>query len=465
MLKILIEKEFKEIINSRKFFYSAIVCSLLVVLTFYVGAQNYNVSRDRYEASVAENIRSMKGITDWRMAKHKIFLPPQPLSYLVAGVSNDLGRNIDMEGRGELRAHDSRYNEEPIYATFRFLDLNFLFQVILSLFAILFSYNAINGEREQGTLKLTFSNSIPRDKYILAKIIGPYFALVVPITLSVLVGALIFTFLGVPLNIDDWLKVSLIIVTGFLFLGVYLSLSVFVSASTKKSSNSFLILLVIWIFSILIIPRTAVLIAGRAVDVPSVDEINAQKSRYNRQLGKELFDKMSAFKPGSTETMMEEFNQFMEKINKDRDDKMNEFSGKLNEQRLNRQIVQENLAFNIARVSPATSFSFAISELAGSSVELQREYERQAKEYQKIYAGFQLDKSGGTSGGGLRMIMRTEGEDVREIDPSELPEFKFQERKISDSLNAAIIDIGLLSFFIIMFFAGSFIKFNTYDVR
>ena len=39
-------------------------------------------------------------------------------------------------------------------AMFRFIDLEFTFQVVLSLFAILFSYDAVCGERERGTLEI-----------------------------------------------------------------------------------------------------------------------------------------------------------------------------------------------------------------------------------------------------------------------------------------------------------------------
>ena len=39
----------------------------------------------------------------------------------------------------------------------------------------------------------------------------------------------------------------------------------FVSSLTRRSSTSFLFLLVIWILAVLVIPRSAVLLAGRAV--------------------------------------------------------------------------------------------------------------------------------------------------------------------------------------------------------
>jgi hypothetical protein len=51
-------------------------------------------------------------------------------------------------------------------------DLMFIVKIVLSLFAILFTYDTIVGEKEKGTLKLALSNDVPRDRLILGKAIG-----------------------------------------------------------------------------------------------------------------------------------------------------------------------------------------------------------------------------------------------------------------------------------------------------
>lgn len=466
MLKLLITKELKQIILSNKFAYSFGICSLLVLLTFYVGARNYTVSRDQYNAAVQENIRGMDGITDWRMIDHRIFLPPQPLASLVAGVSNDIGRNIEMHGRGELKPEDSKYAEDPIYAAFRFLDLNFLFQVILSLFAILLVYNAVNGEKEMGTLRLAFSNSIPRDKFIIAKIAGSFIALCLPLLIPFLIGALLLPVLGVPVNSGQWLKLVFIIAAGFIYFGVFLSLSVFVSTITKSSSNSFLFLLVIWILAVIIIPRAAVLISGRAVDVPSIDDINSKKSAFAQQVGNETMNAMRDFKPDPDQDMMKQFNEFMEKINSEQEEKQQVFNEKLNEQRRNAQEVQENLATNISRVSPASCFTLAATNLAGTSLELVRNYRDQANAYQQKFADFQREKEGMTTGGSFMFIMRKVGdEEPEEIDPSELPEFVYQPPTLAETISLTLPDFGLLLLFNLIFFAASYVSFLKFDLR
>ena len=126
MTKLIIEKELRDIIGSRKFSISFLICSVLIMLTFYVGARNHQVNVARYEAARIENLRKLEGLTDWlEVRSHRIFLPPRPLEALVSGISNDIGRTIEMSGRGELSAEGSRYNEDPVFAIFRFLDIEF----------------------------------------------------------------------------------------------------------------------------------------------------------------------------------------------------------------------------------------------------------------------------------------------------------------------------------------------------
>ncbi|HMZ03889.1 MAG TPA: ABC transporter permease subunit, partial [bacterium] len=155
MFTLLLKKEIRDILNSPKFSALFGMGSLLILLAFYMGARNYQVLQNQYESAVRENLRQLEGVTDWSRVEPQIHLPPSPLASLISGVSNDIGRSVQVQaGAAELVPDHTRYGEDPVYAAFRLLDLEFVFQLILSLVAILLAYNAVNGEREQGTLKL-----------------------------------------------------------------------------------------------------------------------------------------------------------------------------------------------------------------------------------------------------------------------------------------------------------------------
>ena len=76
MFWLLVEKELRESLRSSKFAVTFGVCSVLILLAFYLGAEGYGSSRGQYEAAVAENLRQMEGQTDWLEVSPSVFLPP-----------------------------------------------------------------------------------------------------------------------------------------------------------------------------------------------------------------------------------------------------------------------------------------------------------------------------------------------------------------------------------------------------
>lgn len=470
MLKLIIEKELRDIISSTKFTVSFAACSILILLAFFMGAAGYHADVARYEASERENLKKMEGLTDWMMVRNnRIFLPPRPLASLVAGVSNDIGRTTEVHGRGELPQDDTRYGEEPVFAMFRFLDLEFIFQTVLSLFAVLFAYDAISGEKERGTLRLSFAGPLPRHTFVAGKLIGSFIALAVPLLVPILLGCVMFSLLGVPLTADEWTRLALVIGAGLLYFGAFLTIGIAVSAMTVRSSSAFLTLLVVWIFAVLIVPRSAILVAGRAVDVPSLDDINAKKFRYTEQLFTEDRQRMSRFTPAKTgdmRKMVEEFQKFMGSIADERQKKLDDFSARLDEERANRQAVQSAVALGVARISPSASFSLAASTLAETSLSLKDRYVNEARGYQQTFGKFMMDKTGMNTSGGIVFRMRTDdSEKPTPIDTHELPVFTYRPVMLADVLPPAMKDMALLLLFIMVFFGVSHAAFRRYDLR
>ncbi|MEW5795185.1 MAG: ABC transporter permease subunit [Candidatus Zixiibacteriota bacterium] len=472
MLRTIVEKEIRDLIGSTKFAITFGACAVLIIAAFYAGAARYHLYRNQYDASREQVHRQVRANTDWNAVGEAIaFLPPDPLATLVSGVSNDIGRTAIVRGRGEPTVQDSRFSEDPIYAVFQFLDLEFLFKVILSLFAILLGYDAISGEKEQGTLRLSFANALPRHTYIVGKLLGSSALLGASLLIALIAGAVLLPIMAVPMSGGHWLSLFLIVLTGFLYFGVFLTLSVGVSALTQRSSSSFLVMLVIWIACVLIIPRVAVLTAGRAVEVPSVDEIASQIARYATQLRDEYFDAlndMSITMAGAEGDPIQKLNQYMDSLTNVRQSKMDELSGRLNERRHNAQERQSHLALGLARLSPTASLTLAISHLAGTSLALSERFHQDALEYSRTFGEFKRAKTGFNSGASVRMIRIHDGapqEEAERIDPGEMPRFEFKPQSTLEALAASAVDIGLLAFFNILFFAGAFVTFARYDVR
>jgi hypothetical protein len=156
----------------------------------------------------------------------------------------------------------------------------------------------------------------------------------------------------------------------------------------------------------------------------------------------------------------------MQSQNDERDKKMQEFSGKLNEDRTNRQNVQQQLAFNLARVSPATTFSLLATTLSGTSLQLKEKFRNEATSYQQAYANFIKAKTGLVPGGRMMVFrMEVNGEKPKQIDPYEMPVFEYHPFTLNDVFSSSMIDFGLLVVFNLLFFIGAYVAFIRYDVR
>jgi len=468
LLRLLIRKELQDIIGSVKFAVSFGVMATLVLLAFYVGARNHQVAAAEYEAVVAENLRQMEGLTNWNTVSNRIVLRPRPLHALVSGISNDIGRTVRIGPEVDPRSEFSRFESDPILAVFGFIDLEFVFRIALSLFAILFAYDVVCGEKERGTLRLALSNSVPRDRYILGKLIGAFLALAVPLLIPILLGFLVLLLMDVPLVQDEWIRLILVLLVGFIYLGVFLSVSVFVSSATSSSSSSFLALIVIWTLAVVIMPRTAVLLSAQWVDVPSIDQINFEKSTNNAQLLEELWDEADQFWRNnppppdmSDEERRQRWTDKMSELHANRNQKADKFAALLNENRRNRELVQQRLSLGLARISPAAAYTLAITTLAGTSLNLKQQFDDSAHDYRRVYARFLLEKTG-------RVTPRPAAvgrQGTEEINPQEMPVFELREIGTAAAAAKTLPDLAILLIYFIVFFALAFVAFLRYDVR
>lgn len=476
MLIPIIKKELFDLLLSTKFAISFAVCSVLILMAFATGARQFAVSTDAYESGKTENLRALEGRTDWYIENFQVFLKPQPLAMLISGVSNDIGKTISVRERGELQNRGSFFNDQVLFAVFRLMDLEFIFKFVLPLFAMLLGYDAVNGEKERGTLRLAFSNAVPRATWITGKLIGNYTALVLPLLIPILLGCLIWNVLGIPISNGEWARFAVICAGGFLYFGLFLAASILFSTLTHRSSNSFIGLLTTWVVMVAFVPAASVIIAGRTVPVPSADEIAIEKARVQSQLWNETQKAMSSFtgnpKPDvDPQAMIQEFQKFMADQSKERQKKQDEFNERQNERRSNAQKQQEKVALTVARISPTSSFSLLVDEVAGTSLTMRERFLDQAKAYQQTYSDFLKEKRGGEEGiggGGFRMVIRMDGnqaEAPKPINPAEIPSFNYSDGNWKSYLQAGMGDLALLSLWNMLLLAASVVAFLKYDLR
>ena len=82
------------------------------------------------------------------------------------------------------RTIDEQRYRNPVLALFDSPDLGYVVNIVVSLLALMFVFDAICGEKERGTLKIVLANAVPRDSIILGKWIGGFVSLTAPFLVS-----------------------------------------------------------------------------------------------------------------------------------------------------------------------------------------------------------------------------------------------------------------------------------------
>jgi ABC-type transport system involved in multi-copper enzyme maturation permease subunit len=481
MWKTIAEKELRDHLQSTRFLVAAGVSMLLIVMSMWLGIAHYKSRAAQYEQAVQMMYDVASQQANWMTVRMAAWRKPDASEIFSNGINSDIGRYSNVGPWMEARLVRSEYSDDPMMAAFQFLDPTFVVLIVLSLIAILFTYNAVNGEKEAGTLKLVFANKVSRSEYIIGKLVGSWLVILAPVIISFLVGALLLILSGIGLSAVHWGRYGVFVLASVLYATCFMLLGVFVSALTHRSSVSFLVLLVVWICSVLIVPKAATMLAGQAMPVPTVDEIESRITSNSTQIRNEFFSDLTKrsrerfrsaqdMKPEDRQQLMASWQKENDEKRKAMDQKVAENSARIYEDYYNQKNRQELLAFSLAKLSPASQFQLATMKLCGTDVGLKKRYEDAMREYSTKYSIFSQQKNTGfnirmtTQGRGSTSTSMT-GPPQTKVDLSEVPKFTDPDYSFGTAIAASLIDLGLLALFNILAFVGAFVAFLRFDMR
>ena len=161
------------------------------------------------------------------------------LRVLATGLDEELSLNANSEAiAGPQFENNRQFVNNPNRYLFSQLDFVFFFNVIGSLLAFVFTYDAISGEYRRGTLRLVLINSISRPLLLTAKFVGSYLSLITSL-LPALISVILLLYLmpNVNLRPSDWIATLFLFLLALLYLSVFCALGLFWIVFDKTSEN------------------------------------------------------------------------------------------------------------------------------------------------------------------------------------------------------------------------------------
>ena len=279
MLPTLIRRELLDNLMTFRFAAALFIMLLLVVANTAVLIKDYERRLADYNTAVKKHQQKLqeRDIYSPGFAGVVLVRPPNPLSIFNVGLDKRLGSEIGIRPSGaptlwEARMHGSA---NPLLNLLSSIALGFIFEVVLSLMALIFAYDALAGERERGTLRLVLTNAISRGHILLAKYISAMTCLLVPLIISLLFALILLTnSAAISLSADDFLRIGGIVLASIAYLSVFYLIGFLISAITHRTSTALMLAMFVWGFLVLVYPNM-ILATIKTSDVPQERAVSA----------------------------------------------------------------------------------------------------------------------------------------------------------------------------------------------
>jgi len=357
-----------------------------------------------------------------------VMIPPTPLSIFAKGVDAHLGRLYYIKFSGiEVQAVEESVNR--LFSLFSVPDGLFIIKVMLSLIALLFSFDVITSEKEQGTLKLTLTSGANKFALLFGKLLGRFVLVAGPFSVLYLASAIIVSILpDVPVSGEYWSKIVFILVSSAVYIFSFIAIGLLLSSLVHHNSTSLVLCLAAWVFLVFVIPQMGMTIARSIAEVPPSERVEMQ-NRLATIRG--IFDRIHQDPTWTPQG----FKRMSDEINAANSQALESYRPKL--------LKNINITKTIVRLSPAGALTFLLTDATDCGLFEETRF----KDAVAGFASRNFDVINGVKNGTIE-------------------DFRYERTSLQDILNASgYTDIGIIIIVSLLCVTLSMISIAEYDPR
>ncbi len=512
MVWTIARKELLKDLRSFRFVACFLLCIILFTVSSIVGAQDFETRLRTVQTGESQEEEKLSELRVYSHLKPIVYRRPGPLSVFNQGYGRSFSPSVQISHRKIPYLTPRERTDNPYLDIIPPIDISTVVRVILSLLAVLLSFDAISGEKEAGTLRLLLSNPVPRARLLFGKYLGGMITLTAALMTGFLLGIVILTIVS-PVGIRgrEWLSLLTLTLVSIGYLSLFLLLGLMVSSVTRRSATSLIILLSLWLFLVIIAPNVAAFIAAGAVDVPSELERELEVAQLERQVEEQVEEYAASLEPSEPVgelTVYGEDGEVLVRLGRpERYAWLNDYYSyrvdrwmqaarliwERNQEHLRALRRQVEVADGLSRISPAFLYDRVTRVFSGTDLESYenfvkqaREYRAQLMEYVEEQDGFHssrwftddppdqepfvLDPENFDRGDmdmerGWRLLTEAENDRSRILDLGDMPRFSFIPRTFGEAVGRAMFDLSLLIGMNLFLFTVYTVMFMRYDAR
>ena len=497
-LWLIIQREFVSNVLTSRFMIGFIVCLISTAAAVFVQVEDYEKRLAAYHVAIQEHQEKIRTWDIYSQINPKAHRKPNPLSIFNVGMEKSGADMVSLKLATPIWEKEAQKqgSDNPFLSIFLSVDVIFVFKIVLSALAILFAYNTISGEREDGTLKLVLSNPIPRDALVLGKYLGGMLSLFPIVVMSFTVGFVIaYASPATDFNGDDLLRLVVVLVVSLLYVSICYLLGMLLSVWTKEAATTLILSMFIWGLLTIVHSNIATFAVAKFPPrkpqpekevLQQIDQMwenfkeerDAQLKKWGyeyptsalswiadgplalsiemRSPGELGFQELYEIKPIDIldVSKFQEVLGYQEPLRIDYVNKAEEiFKGREDIREKNSQ-----LARDISRVSFADTYRFAIGAITRTDRKSYNDFIGQARSYKRQVVDYLVGKD-------VFSARAWFSSDKGKAEFVDLPVFQHRYNSLSESLSRALGDVFILLAWNIILFMGAYLSFLRYELN
>ncbi len=295
MIWTIARKQLLTSILTYKFLAGFVLCQVLFSLSAVILTRDYEDRLAAFNSAVSLHAAQLHEAKVYSELAVTIDRRPSLLSIFCEGFDKRFAGAESVSYTQIPTISVGQVEKNPLMAALGSIDLVAIVETVLGLLVLLFAYDVVSGEREQGTLAQALANSVPRHVILAGQYLGGMLTVLPVFLIGMVIAVLILTNSpSASLAARDWALLGLMVFISALYLSVLFLAGMLISTLTKRSSTSLVAVLFFWVFFVVLLPHAAANMAYSLHPIESKAVVDARA----RNLETELWRRLQAYADG-----------------------------------------------------------------------------------------------------------------------------------------------------------------------
>ena len=259
-MKILIIHELQQFLYGLRFPIAIIITGIMFMASSFTYIGEYKETVKKYHELTANQEQQLRdqasNASNVAIRNRSYQLPPRGSGFISDCGEMNMPNTLSYNAYYHIGFESDNVKDNPFIMPSSRINWAFVILILFSFLAIIFSFDAISGEKENRTLALCLSNPVKRSHILISKFIAINLMLVIFALIGILL-ALVILMISPAVNITagTFTEIGLFLLFVIFFTGSMTAIGLFASTMCRSSNISLLLSVSLWLMFMIAIPN------------------------------------------------------------------------------------------------------------------------------------------------------------------------------------------------------------------